>query len=396
MFIVPRNIMLQCNIASNCNKIKTGFHFCGNMIKGAMPLISIFEKLITQGHIERNEAQMGLVTKLSALSLEITAKKPLFSRKKPILGLYIYGEVGRGKTFLMDLFYENLRLKAKKRAHFHEFMADIHAQIFSFRQSEREGDPIAYVALEIMKTTKVLCFDEFSVTDIADAMILGRLFQKFFDHGMVIIATSNRRPDMLYYNGLNRALFLPFIAMLESKCEVISLDSRTDYRQEKLAGVACWQCPPDKSFLDSLFLKLTGEPQGKPLTIPHIGRLLHVPQALYGVARFSFSDLCEKPHAASDYLSYAHRFHTILIDDIPRISVKNRDHAKRFINLIDALYDNRVKLYATATHRVRDLYEGGEGHEAFEFARTESRLIEMRSEGYLSLPHGRADKIATA
>jgi cell division protein ZapE len=359
-----------------------------------MSLVSHYEKLIADGHIERNDAQSLLVARLSALSLEITAKKPLFSRKKPVRGLYIHGEVGRGKTFLMDLFYENLQSTFKMRAHFHEFMADIHAQIFAFRQSEREGDPIAFVAGEIIKTTKVLCFDEFSVTDIADAMILGRLFQKFFESNMVIIATSNRKPDMLYYNGLNRALFLPFIAMLETRCEVLSLDSRTDYRLEKLSGVACWQCPPDKSFLDRLFLKLTGEGRGKPMDIPHIGRMLHVPQALYGVARFSFTDLCEKPHAASDYLSYAHRFHTILIDDIPRISVKNRDHAKRFINLIDALYDNRVKLYATATHRVRDLYEGGDGHETFEFTRTESRLIEMRSEEYLSLPHGRADKIA--
>lgn len=356
-----------------------------------MSLLSHYKKLIIEGHIEKNAAQEQLVLRLSQLSSEVTAKKTLFSRKKTIMGLYIHGEVGRGKTFLMDLFYENLHIKNKMRVHFHEFMADIHAQIFAFRQSMREGDPIAYVASEIMKTTKVLCFDEFSVTDIADAMILGRLFQKFFEGNVVIVATSNRKPDMLYYNGLNRALFLPFIAMLETKCDVLSLDSRTDYRLEKLTGVDCWQS--DKAFLDGLFLKLTGEVRGKPLSIAHIGRVLHVPQALYGVARFSFADLCEYPHAASDYLIYAHRFHTILIDDIPRISVKNRDHAKRFINLIDALYDNRVKLYATSFYQVTDLYEGGHGHEAFEFARTESRLIEMRSEDYLALSHGRADKI---
>jgi cell division protein ZapE len=311
--------------------------------------------------------------------------------------LYIYGEVGRGKTFLMDLFYENLDITDKKRYHFHEFMNEMQENIFEFRQreaaGEMSGDPIAFVASELAKTTRVICFDEFSVVDIADAMILGRLFQKFFEKNITIIATSNVRPDNLYKNGLNRALFLPFIAMIEARCEVLSLNSRTDYRLEKLSGSNVWVHPVDKTAMDQFFFKLTGEKQGKAVELPHKGRFIHVPQVASGVARFSFKDLCESPLAASDYLSIAHHFHTILIDAIPRITYKNRDHAKRFINVIDALYDNRVKLIASSDQEVISLYEGGDGFETFEFARTQSRLIEMRSEEYMTLPHGRPDKL---
>jgi cell division protein ZapE len=276
-------------------------------------------------------------------------------------------------------------------------MADVHARLHQWRQARKRGevageDPIAPVAAELAREASLLCFDEFSVRDIADAMILGRLFAALFAAGVVVVATSNVAPDDLYRDGLNRALFLPFIALIEERLDVVELDARTDYRLEKLKRAPVYYSPigpKADAALDAAFLALTGHDRGEPLEIELLGRHLDVPQAIDGVARFDFDALCRRPLGASDYLKIAQRFHTIIIDRIPALAESERNEAKRFIILIDALYDMRVKLIASAAGEPKTLYAGADGAEAFEFARTASRLYEMRSADYLALPHGR-------
>src|SRR3954453_18668308 len=318
-------------------------------------------------------------------------------------GLYIHGEVGRGKTMLMDLFFQHSQVSHRRRAHFHEFMAEVHERIYGFRQNIARGeiadaDVIALTAESIFEQAWLLCFDEFHVTDIADAMILGRLFAKLFELGTVVVATSNVAPEELYKNGLNRALFLPFIAQISAHMDVLRLEARTDFRLEKLVGVRMWLAPADASAdsaLDNAWAKMTGNAPCKPRDISIKGRVLHVPCSAQGVARFAFADLCEKPLAASDYLRLAHDYHTILVDHIPVMDYAKRNAAKRFIALIDTLYDNAVKLMASAKADPVSLYLATEGVEANEFKRTASRLIEMSSESYLALPHGRKDSAAS-
>jgi cell division protein ZapE len=286
----------------------------------------------------------------------------------------------------------------KRRAHFHEFMADVHERIYNFRQSIArgeiaDGDVVQLTASSIFDEAWLLCFDEFHVTDIADAMILGRLFSQLFDLGTVVVATSNVAPEDLYKGGLNRALFLPFIAQIEAHMDVHRLDARTDFRLEKLAGVKMWLVPADQAAeaaLDKAWVKMTGGAGGAPIDLVVKGRKLHVPRAAQGVARFSFADLCEQPLAASDYLRLARDYHTIMIDRIPVMDLADRNAAKRFTTLIDTLYDNAVKLMASADADPLTLYQATEGNEANEFKRTASRLIEMSSESYLALPHGRS------
>jgi cell division protein ZapE len=276
-------------------------------------------------------------------------------------------------------------------------MADIHERVFGYRQKIKSGaiaddDPIKLVAADIAAESWLLCFDEFHVTDIADAMILGRLFTRLFEAGVVVVATSNVEPDRLYEGGLNRALFLPFIELLKQRMEVIRLEARADYRMEKLAGMPIWYCPADEDAyvaMDSAWQRLTGTFSGHPLELAFKGRMIRVPQAAMGVARFSFHELCEQPLGGSDFLRIAHEFHTILIDHIPRMAYEDRNPAKRFIILIDTLYDNAVKLVASAASEPQDLYRADHGHEAREFQRTVSRLVEMGSQDYLALPHGR-------
>jgi len=376
-----------------------------------------YQKLVAAGAIDADAAQARAVEKLASLQTALAGYRPA-RRKGGLLGrlfangkdretprgLYVHGEVGRGKTMLMDLFFQTSRVQHKRRAHFHEFMADVHERIYGFRQRiargtlEDDSDPVRLTAQAVFDEAWLLCFDEFHVTDIADAMILGRLFARLFELGTVVVATSNVAPDDLYKGGLNRALFLPFIAMITARMEVMRLDSRTDFRMEKLAGAKMWLMPADAAAtaaLDAAFAKLTGSAKGTPRDIAYKGRTLHVPRAAGGVARFAFADLCERPLGAADYLRLARDYHTFLIDRIPAMGEAERNAAKRFITLIDTLYDNGVKLIASAAAAPDALYRADYGHEAMEFARTASRLHEMGSDDYLALPHGRSDSSAS-
>jgi cell division protein ZapE len=373
-----------------------------------------YQALVSSGAIEPDAAQAEAADALAELEQRLSDYKPfrkqgllgrLFADKDepPPRGLYIHGEVGRGKTMLMDLFFQHSSVSHKRRAHFHEFMAEVHERIYGYRQNIArgeiaDGDVIALTAASIFDEAWLLCFDEFHVTDIADAMILGRLFKKLFELGTVVVATSNVAPEDLYKGGLNRALFLPFIAQISDHMDVLRLDARTDFRLEKLAGVKMWLVPADvaaAATLDKAWARMTGNARCKPRDISIKGRILHVPCSADGVARFSFVDLCEKPLAASDYLRLAHDYHTIMVDRIPVMDYPERNAAKRFITLIDTLYDNAVKLMASAEADPLSLYLATEGDEANEFKRTSSRLIEMSSESYLALPHGRKDSAAS-
>jgi cell division protein ZapE len=379
-----------------------------------MSVRELYENLVVAKKLERDRAQERLLLRFEALEQRVRAHRSarrinpvgwLFSRDRsdPVKGLYIHGDVGRGKTMLMDLFFEANPVVRKRRAHFHEFMADVHERVRVFRQKLKDGevegeDAIRLAAGEIAEESWLLCFDEFHVTDIADAMILGRLFARLFELGVVVVATSNVAPSELYKDGLNRALFVPFIRMIEQHMEVLELKARTDFRLEKLAGQKVWYVPADDdatAALDEAWRKLVGSSSGMPQELSVMGRRLRVPRAAMGVARFFFHDLCEQPLAAADYLRIAREFHTLIIDRIPAMGFDQRNAAKRFIILIDTLYDHAVKLIASAEAEPDALYDASDGFEAAEFKRTASRLIEMRSQTYLALPHGRSDSAAS-
>ena len=368
-----------------------------------------YAALVAAAKIEADPGQAVLGRRLAALEQRIDQRRLarkssslgwLFGKREqagaPLKGLYVYGEVGRGKTMLMDLFFETSAVVRKRRVHFHEFMADVHERIHVYRQEIKNGeasehDPIQRAAAAIAEETWLLCFDEFHVTDIADAMILGRLFTRLFELGVVMVATSNLAPGELYKDGLNRALFLPFIALLERHCEVVRLEARIDFRLEKLTGVPTWHVPDDAkadAALDQAWRRLAGGHAGMPQELTVKGHTVRIPKAAMGVARISFDDLCAQPLAASDYLKIAHEFHTVIVDHIPVMDYAQRNEAKRFIILIDTFYDHAVKLLASAQAQPDELYIATEGYEVNEFKRTASRLIEMRSQAYLGLPHG--------
>jgi cell division protein ZapE len=367
---------------------------------------------IAAGAIEPDAEQEAIVASLAGLESELANRRLvrkssslgwLFGARPrmPIKGHYIFGDVGRGKTMLMDMFFEASAVVRKRRVHFHEFMAEVHERIHALRQlikagAVRDSDPIALAAQAIAQETWLLCFDELHVRDIADAMILGRLFKRLFEFGVVVVATSNVAPGDLYKNGLNRALFLPFIALIEQHMTIVRLAARTDFRLEKLHGASVWHVPDDaaaEASLDRAWRRLAAGNGGEQRELAVLGRTLRVPRASMGVARFSFRELCQQPLAGADYLKIAHEFHTVLIDHIPVMDYARRNEAKRFIILIDTFYDNAVKLVASAAAEPSALYRASEGFEAQEFKRTASRLIEMGSQSYLARPHGHGHTI---
>lgn len=362
-----------------------------------------YNELARDGVIDTDIAQIELADRLDELNARIGAARLavsssslgwLFAKRAsqngPVRGLYIYGGVGRGKTMLMDFFFRACSEPRKRRAHFHDFMADVHDRIGDYRRKVKEGsvkdtDPIPPVALEIAAEAKVLCFDEFSVTDIADAMILSRLFKVLFEQRVVLVATSNVMPDNLYKDGLNRGLFLPFIDILKEHTDTANLDADQDYRLGKLSASTRYFTPIDDTGnkqMGALWQSIAGAtPQSAEIAVK--GRTIAVPQAGLGAARFNFDDLCAQPLGARDYLAIARAYHTVFIDNVPVMDQTNRNEAKRFINLIDTLYDSKTKLVVSAEAEPTELYRSSSGTEGFEFDRTASRLIEMRSDAWM-------------
>lgn len=356
--------------------------------------------LVAEGALTRDPLQDQAAATLDRVATDL-AKTPsnggllgALRRNKPapVRGAYLVGAVGRGKTMLMDLFFASARLEQKRRIHFHEFMDEVHAAITAFRSTPKgkadDADPVKAAVKSVLPDTRLLCLDEFQVQDITNAMLLGRLFGRLFDTGVTIVATSNTLPDDLYENGLNRQLVLPFIDRLKTAVEVVPLDGPTDYRGLKFEGEQVFVIgdgPETEAAMDRLWLHLTGGLAGEPEAITSLGRTIEVPLAAMGAARFPFAALCEKPLGARDYLRLAHAFDTFVIDGVPQFSRANSNAAKRFILLVDTLYDRGVKLAASFAVPLDDL--GQDDRTAQDFARTRSRLSEMRSADYLRAPH---------
>jgi cell division protein ZapE len=354
------------------------------------------------GEIVPDAVQRSLVAALDELNRAIAERsrvsrrrrlRGLLSRRRmdpPLRGFYIWGGVGRGKTLIMDIFFSIAPTNRKRRVHFHQFMIEVHDRIAVFRRKLRSGevigdDPIPPVAADIASEIGLLCFDEFVVYDIADAMILGRLFEQLFARGVTVVATTNVAPDDLYKDGLNRALFLPFIALLKRHMSVFHLDAPRDYRLDSEGTERRYVTPLGEeahACLDAHFRYLSGTASGEPVELSNKGRQIVIPEAIEGIARFKFEDLCSRPLGAGDFLMIAERFHTVLLADIPILSAARRNEAKRLINLVDTLYDRRVRLIVSAETEPHALWQGEEGTEAFEFRRTASRLMEMRSDAY--------------
>ncbi|MDF1633351.1 cell division protein ZapE [Mycoplana sp. MJR14] len=373
----------------------------------AYPEHGVTDKLMAKvaaGEMQPDPLQAAMAQRFDALLEAIQAQRParkssalgwLFATRKPEKsavprGLYIHGGVGRGKTMLMDLFFSLVPIKRKRRAHFHEFMADVHDRIHQHRQKLKNGetkqaDPVPPVAEALIAEARLLCFDEFSVTDIADAMILSRLFSELFARGCILVATSNVEPDNLYKDGLNRGLFLPFVDLLKKHVDIVALDSGTDYRLEKDEGLPVFRHPlgaeADRA-MDKAWERETAGAVAAPATIGFRGRKIAVPAAAGRAARFSFADLCEKPMGAADYLAVLQRYDTIFLDHIPLLGPDRRNETKRFINLVDTIYDHGARLFASAAAAPESLLVAKKGTEGFEFDRTVSRLIEIRSVEY--------------
>ena len=365
-------------------------------------VVERYDAMVESGFLAADPSQLALAAKLDALR-QALAERSVVSKKSALgwlmargakpeapRGLYIWGGVGRGKTMLMDLFFTATAQPLKRRVHFHAFMAEVHERIAEFRAGLKAGtvrgdDPIEPVAVAIAAETRLLCFDEFAVNDIADAMILGRLFAHLFGHGLCVVATSNSPPDELYREGLNRSLFLPFIDIMAARMEAFHLDGPRDYRLDDVGLAARYVTPlgpAAEACLNAHFRRMTGRDRGTRRELTHKGRAIVVPEAAGGTARFAFEDLCAKPLGAGDYLKIAANFDAIILSGIPRLDPASRNEAKRLINLIDTLYDNRTRLIVSAAAEPEHLWQSADGVEAFEFARTASRLIEMRSDAY--------------
>lgn len=373
--------------------------------------LSGYQALVRRGEITSDPAQEEVARWLQALRDDIVHYRPggagglfsVFRKKEDPRGLYICGDVGRGKSMLMDLFFETTPVTAKRRVHFLDFMEGVHAAIKDWRglsdEAKREklrelkikngnDDPIPPVAKQIADEAWLLCFDEFQVDDVADAMILGRLFEALFGFGVIVVATSNRPPHELYPDGLNRQLFLPTIAMLQSKLDIFRLDAAGDYRVDRVKGMDVYFCPlgteADEK-MNAAWEAVTGSSQGGPADIKVKGRRLRFGACSGGAMRDEFDSLCGKAHGPADFLAIARAFHTVFVDHIPELDRSKRNEAKRFVTLIDALYESKTKLVASAAVGPDEIYPEGDG--AFAFERTASRLKEMQSKDYLSEPH---------
>ncbi|MEL6361193.1 MAG: cell division protein ZapE [Pseudomonadota bacterium] len=361
-----------------------------------------YNELVAAGTLEADAVQAAAVKKLQGLSSSLTKRRGfIFSRPRPQKGIYLWGGVGRGKSLLMDIFFNNTDVDAKRRVHFHEFMAETHARLNHWRQaSDKErrrhkaydrrapDDPVPLVGYDLARQAQLLCFDEVQVSDIADAMILGRLFSTLFDNGVTLVATSNRHPDDLYKDGLNRQLFLPAIDMIKSRLTVFELDADRDYRLERLKGAPVYYQPlgpQADNAMDTAWSNLICGASEVSEAVTILGRQVPVPRAARGAARFTFAELCERPLGASDYLAIAARYTTVFVDHIPRMGPHSRNEARRFVNLIDAFYEAKTKLVCSADALPQDLYPAGDG--AFEFERTVSRLMEMQTADYLGTEH---------
>jgi cell division protein ZapE len=372
-------------------------------------LLARYHELVAAGELKPDAEQLAAAQRLAQLQTELEAPAPtggilgrLLARKPAARprGIYMWGGVGRGKSMLMDLFHDTLRIAEKRRVHFHAFMLEVHALLREERKKE-SGDPIPPVAATIARGLKVLAFDEMVVNNSADAMIMSRLFTALImSEGVTVVTTSNRAPGQLYKDGLNREHFLPFIALIERELDVLTLNGPTDYRLDRLTGIDTWYCPLGEEATArarEAFFRLTDYPPEDSAHVPSGeldlggGRTLFVPKSFKGVAVFSFRRLCEEARGAPDYLAVAQAYHTVIIMGIPRLGPERRNETARFKVLIDALYEARVKLIAAAATRPEELYDPGPGGDEdgrFEFDRTVSRLMEMQSRDYLALGHG--------
>lgn len=365
------------------------------------PISQAYRRLLDAGRLLPDAAQAEAVERLATIQQEWAepVKQGVLGRlfSKHVAGgpqgIYLWGEVGRGKSLLMDLLFDAALTMPKRRVHYHAFMIDVHARIHRWRTENKDDsatkDPIPPLAAALAKEARLLCLDELQVTDIADAMILGRLFTALFGLGVRVVFTSNRRPDDLYLHGLQRDRFLPFIALIHARLRVMELASAEDYRLRQLKAMqeVYIVAPPVESRrrLDEAFVQLTQGAMPEPLSLDVQGHVLHVPACHGDVARFGFDDLCVKALGAADYEAIAQEFTTVLMDDIPQLSPEKRNEAKRFVTLVDTLYEHKVKLICSAAAAPDALYPTGDG--SFEFARTASRLMEMQSESYLAASH---------
>ncbi len=366
-------------------------------------LINAYQQLVENSQVIEDAAQKIVLEKLQDLK---NAAENYFSKNDNVFsrllkpnkcdlpnGIYIFGDVGSGKSMLMDLFFENIQIKQKRRVHFHAFMIEIHKMLYRWRQENRDNvdasDPIPQIAKDICGQANILCFDEMQVTDIADAMILGRLFSELFDNEIIIISTSNRHPDDLYKNGLQRERFIPFLDLLKTKMQATGLNADQDYRLSHLKSLSTVYSTPlgkkSDKFLKEVFCGLTNNAKAKNMVLEVDGREVYIAKTHGDVAWVSFADLCDRPLGAADYIEIAREFSTLLISNIPKMTRDNRNEAKRFCILIDELYERKVKLICSADSPPDQLYEEGDG--SFEFERTASRLIEMQSEQYLKEAH---------
>ncbi len=369
--------------------------------------IDAYRRLVETGAIKADPAQEAAALALQRLAEQLVAYKGQMGKQgwaarlgigtktmPPPKGLYMWGGVGRGKSMLMDLFFESAPVEARQHVHFHAFMQEVHRRVHAFREAQKAGkvpqskDPLMALARVIADQAWLLCFDEFHVTDIADAMILGRLFQALFEHGVVIVATSNRHPKDLYKDGLQRERFLPFIDLFVQKMDVLELVAAEDYRLARLKGIEVYVTPDDAQAAEKLeqdFRDLTIGAEPHPTALDVNGRKLELSRAAEGVLFASFDELCARPLGPGDFLAIAERFHTLILKGVPKLGPANRNEAKRFVTLIDAMYEAKVNLVCSAAVPPTELYTEGDG--AFEFERTVSRLIEMQSADYMAMGH---------